>query len=477
MIYSTCNTDKEITEFYKRESARDGYRKQCSKCLQAKVRTRRVVGIYKITSPTGRVYIGQSVDIKTRWASYRSNCSKQVKLYNSFKKYGIHKHIFEIKEECREDELTEKELYWQKYYDCVEKGLNCGYVSLSYDIMNKRNNINPKKESLAGIIREGINDILDIETGVFYYGFADVDRYYDYSRGIITDMLKGDAFNNTSLILSEDYENGKIPMSLLKDKTKFNRKFGCQNDFIVIDFSTKEELGAIKNVAKVSNIKETTLRSYLTGIANNPTDYIFKKDYISGLTPKDLCSNIVQKTKVINFETGEIFNSFKDVAEKYGVHERTIYQYIKDREISRLPIIKLSDYKKEEAQKQPTRDILRINRKIIDVKTEEVFTNFKEVSNRYNISTDMVSKYLNCKCFNKIGIIFKDEYDKGLLPNHSFEGKGINTNKEIVDITTGIEYKSIREACRDLNLSNVTIAYKLKNNNVDGISLRYKNKN
>ena len=88
----------------------------------------KICGIYKITSPSGKVYIGQSVDIKRRFTSYKTlNKSKrQVKLYNSFVKYGVDKHIFEIIEECLIDFLNEKERYWQEHYNVLEssKGLN-----------------------------------------------------------------------------------------------------------------------------------------------------------------------------------------------------------------------------------------------------------------------------------------------------------------------------------------------------------------
>lgn len=88
----------------------------------------KICGIYKITSPSGKVYIGQSVDIKRRFTSYKTlNKSKrQVKLYNSFVKYGVDKHIFEIIEECLVDFLNERERYWQEHYNVLEssKGLN-----------------------------------------------------------------------------------------------------------------------------------------------------------------------------------------------------------------------------------------------------------------------------------------------------------------------------------------------------------------
>ena len=56
-----------------------------------------MIGIYKITSPSGKVYIGQSRNIKNRkWRYKRLDCKSQVKLYSSFKKYGFDKHKFEI---------------------------------------------------------------------------------------------------------------------------------------------------------------------------------------------------------------------------------------------------------------------------------------------------------------------------------------------------------------------------------------------
>lgn len=86
-----------------------------------------MIGIYKITSPSNRVYIGQSVDIKSRWKSYKcKNCKSQPKLYRSFKKYGVDKHKFEVIHYCEIEELNELERYYQDFYDCIGRnGLNC----------------------------------------------------------------------------------------------------------------------------------------------------------------------------------------------------------------------------------------------------------------------------------------------------------------------------------------------------------------
>lgn len=55
-----------------------------------------VSGIYKITSPSGNVYIGQSCNIKKRYYSYRYNHKSMPIIRRSFDKYGISEHTFEI---------------------------------------------------------------------------------------------------------------------------------------------------------------------------------------------------------------------------------------------------------------------------------------------------------------------------------------------------------------------------------------------
>lgn len=90
----------------------------------------RIIGIYKITSPSKKIYIGQSNNIYKRWNEYkRLQCLEQPKLYNSLKHYSPENHIFEILEECDELKLNELETWWKFYYgyQCVEEGLCCNY--------------------------------------------------------------------------------------------------------------------------------------------------------------------------------------------------------------------------------------------------------------------------------------------------------------------------------------------------------------
>jgi group I intron endonuclease len=81
--------------------------------------------IYKITNPTGKIYIGCTIDWKRRFSEYRRlSMVGQTKLYNSLKKYGYKNHVFEIIEECEENILHEKEIYYINHYNCIAEGLN-----------------------------------------------------------------------------------------------------------------------------------------------------------------------------------------------------------------------------------------------------------------------------------------------------------------------------------------------------------------
>lgn len=82
-------------------------------------------GIYKITSPKGKVYIGQSINIKNRYRAHIKNFKYyDTKLARSFKKYGTESHVFEIIVKCNKKELSDLESNYIKEYDSIREGLN-----------------------------------------------------------------------------------------------------------------------------------------------------------------------------------------------------------------------------------------------------------------------------------------------------------------------------------------------------------------
>lgn len=87
-----------------------------------------MVGIYKITNLiNGKVYIGQSTNIKHRWKEHiqeAKNGIKKYALYNAMRKYGVENFSFEIIEECLEEELDKKEVSYIEKYNSYYGGYN-----------------------------------------------------------------------------------------------------------------------------------------------------------------------------------------------------------------------------------------------------------------------------------------------------------------------------------------------------------------
>lgn len=90
---------------------------------------RREIGIYAIKNiQKGKMYIGQSIDIKARWRQHLKNLRKNTHiakyLQNSFNKYGENSFIYGVIEYCTKEKLNEREYYWINYYNTFIKGYN-----------------------------------------------------------------------------------------------------------------------------------------------------------------------------------------------------------------------------------------------------------------------------------------------------------------------------------------------------------------
>jgi group I intron endonuclease len=115
-----------------------------------------MTGIYKITNPNGRIYIGKSVDIKRRFKEYNSGLAKgQPRLFNSLKKHGVENHIFEILCFCDYEDLNNLERYYQILFSCIGKnGLNI--------VLNGEKTFESKKELKRR------NDVINIINNILF---------------------------------------------------------------------------------------------------------------------------------------------------------------------------------------------------------------------------------------------------------------------------------------------------------------------
>lgn len=88
-------------------------------------------GIYKLTSPSGKCYIGQSLNIEKRLLSYkRLACKNQGKIHNALLKYGWDNFKTEYLYIGNKDDenirftLNDLESRWIKEFDSIKNGYN-----------------------------------------------------------------------------------------------------------------------------------------------------------------------------------------------------------------------------------------------------------------------------------------------------------------------------------------------------------------
>jgi group I intron endonuclease len=112
------------------------------------------IGIYKITSPSGKVYIGQTINWRKRVSRYSvADCPKQRKLCASILKYGWMQHKAEmvhvLPPDISNDILNTYEVfYMEKYKDCgielmniKEGGINGKMIQGSATTKNVRQKV------------------------------------------------------------------------------------------------------------------------------------------------------------------------------------------------------------------------------------------------------------------------------------------------------------------------------------------------
>jgi group I intron endonuclease len=130
-----------------------------------------------ITSPNNKIYVGLSKDIYKRWNIYKLLCNfkPQKLLYNSIKKHGYDNHKFQILEECPEEILPEREIFWIKemgsYFHNNSRGLN---LTMGGNIPNKQYGPHTKEHNKKiGLANTGKKHSLetkkklrDINTGI-----------------------------------------------------------------------------------------------------------------------------------------------------------------------------------------------------------------------------------------------------------------------------------------------------------------------
>ena len=123
-----------------------------------------MVGIYKITNTVNnKCYIGQSTDLFKRIRKHvktlLSGTNRNEHLQNAYNKYGTGNFTIEVIEECKKEELDDREIFWIDYYKSYDpkygynktKGGTGGDSYLDVCSEQEKENIkNKKSENVKG---------------------------------------------------------------------------------------------------------------------------------------------------------------------------------------------------------------------------------------------------------------------------------------------------------------------------------------
>ena len=201
-----------------------------------------ICGIYKYTSPSGKIYIGSSKNINKRITHYKSeSCKNQTKLYNSFKKYGYENHIFEIIEECLFEDLYLKERYYGELFNVLDdNGLNL--------ILPK---IGENKVGISEETRLKMSESKKGDKNVFYG-----KKHSKETKEKISNSHKGRKH-------TEEHRR-KVSENNAKNMSK-----------IVLDLNTGVFYNSAKEVSDLYNLNHSTLRSQLNGTNKNNTQFVY----------------------------------------------------------------------------------------------------------------------------------------------------------------------------------------------------------
>lgn len=195
-------------------------------------------GIYKITNPNGLVYIGESIDLKTRCSAYlRPNSIKyQRAVYNSIIKHGVDSHSIEIIELCKINELKEKERYWQDFYDSMVNGLNCKLTATN----EKKEVISEKTKLILKEKSKGVNN-------GFYGKKHSIKTLIQISKNSSgsNNPNYGSKFKNEEYLKKQSLSNSKKPLKVV--------------DTLSGEFKT---FNNSKEVAKYYNCSHSNVRNY-----------------------------------------------------------------------------------------------------------------------------------------------------------------------------------------------------------------------
>jgi len=222
--------------------------------------------VYKITSPSEKIYIGITSNVIKRFCSYKNNNDeKQTILYNSIKKYGWDAHKKEILYiSLFKEEAEQKEIELIKYYKDNKTSLNIadgGFSPSTSKYINTKAKVVLQFDIDGNFIKEWSSiNLIDISLSFSGSNIAQVCR-------------KKTFFQHGYLwVFKNDFENGVIPFYTDRVHNERGKKLLLLNSEKIIIREYHSIKDALANYP-IKNVKRNIYKSLTFKTADKNGNY------------------------------------------------------------------------------------------------------------------------------------------------------------------------------------------------------------
>jgi len=318
--------------------------------------------IYKITSPIGRIYIGQTINLKRRICSYRNLfCNNQPRLSRSIKKYGWENHILEIIDECNVNELDSKEIFYIKFYSSFETN----------------HGLNLTSGGKSGVLAKHI-----------------IKRISNKNRGRSLSVETRNKLRLANLGKKQSEETKAKKLIKIKGRKRSQQ--------------TKDNISKGRTGIKFSETHIKNLKNCYRPPINDSTK-IKISNSLKGLAMPHRFGNKFNGKKVINKATGEVFDTLVEACKKYGYDYNKCKTYLRGECRNKTPLerydgsIPTIDYFESLKIKMPFHD--RSKRIVLNTETGIYYDSIRQAAESSIFSIGYINNMLKGRVLNKTTFI------------------------------------------------------------------------
>jgi group I intron endonuclease len=356
--------------------------------------------VYMHTSPSNKVYIGITCDVKHRWRNHGEGYKGGTRIYYAIRKYG-----------------------WENFKHEIL------FTSLT------------REEACSK----------EIEL-IAQYKSTDAEYGYNLCAG----GKLGPTHEETRRRLSAALMGHRVGPEV-------SRRVADQISIPIICLDTMKEYKSAVEAANELNVNPTNIRKVCIGKGKTCRGLRFanKSDYENGTIP-EFHEKPGTKKKVICVSTGIIYDSVCDASEKTGINRRAISYACDGTHASANKQIWafLDEY--EEMSNYSIGDLPEtVNNPIICIETGEIYSCAKDAAIEFGVNLSSIRRATLKHSYTCQGLHFMKVSD--LMKGDTIESDWANSRvKNVICVTTGKKYKSLSAASRDTGIDRKTIAQACK---------------